>query len=216
MAGEPNGLPTELHPRLRPRVYRPLYPVVFVPDRPRRSIVPAVAVVLTTALVGLLGYGMLAGGTDATLDDAVKRGERPVAPGATMSRPLLNGRGSSTSLGGTRGQVVVLNFWAHWCEPCGDEAPVLNRAQRRLVRERLGTVLGATYDDPPVDARAFQRKYKLEFPSVSDVGTKLAREFGTNKLPETFVIDRRGRVVAISRGQISWKFLDGAITEAAR
>jgi len=200
---------------LRPRVYLPLYPVVLVPDRQRRSIVPAVAVVLTTALIVLLGYGMVAGGTDATLDDAVKRGERPAAPASTMQRPNLAGSGS-TSLSDLRGRIVVLNFWAHWCEPCRDEAPVLNRAQRRLQREQLGTVLGATYDDPPVDARAFQRRYKLAFPSVSDVGTRLAREFGTNKLPETFVLDRRGRVVAISRGQISWAFLDRAITDAAR
>lgn len=200
---------------MRPRVYLPLYPVALVPDRRSRSIVPAVAVVLTTALIVLLGYGMVAGGTDETLDDAVKRGDRPVAPGAAMQRPNLVGSGS-TSLADLRGKVVVLNFWAHWCEPCRDEAPVLNRAQRRLEREQLGTVLGATYDDPPVDARAFQRRYKLAFPSVSDVGTKLAREFGTNKLPETFVIDRRGRVAAISRGQISWQFLDRAITDAAR
>lgn len=200
---------------MRPRVYLPLYPVVLVPDRQRRSIVPAVAVVLTTALIVLLGYGMVAGGTDATLDDAVKRGERPAAPASTMQRPNLAGSGS-TSLSDLRGRIVVLNFWAHWCEPCRDEAPVLNRAQRRLQREQLGTVLGATYDDPPVDARAFQRRYKLAFPSVSDVGTRLAREFGTNKLPETFVLDRRGRVVAISRGQISWAFLDRAITDAAR
>jgi cytochrome c biogenesis protein CcmG/thiol:disulfide interchange protein DsbE len=189
--------------------------VALVPDRSRRSVVPVIAVTLTAALILLLVYGMVAGGTDATLDDAVKRGDRPVAPGATIDRPNLVG-GGQTSLADLRGKVVVLNFWAHWCDPCRDEAPVLNRAQRRLTREGLGTVLGATYDDPPTDARAFARSNKLVFPSVSDVGTKLAGEFGTNKLPETFVIDRQGRVVAISRGQISWKFLNNAITEAAR
>lgn len=173
-----------------------------------------IAVVLTAALIALLGYGMVAGGTNDTLDDAVKRGERPAAPGARMPRPNLKG-GGTTTLASLRGQVVVLNFWAHWCDPCRSEAPVLNRAQRRLQREKLGTVLGATYDDPPVDARAFAKKYSLAYPSVSDVGTKLAREYGTNKLPETFVIDRRGRVVAVSRGEISWQFLDNAITEAA-
>lgn len=173
-----------------------------------------IAAVLTAALVLLLGYGIVAGGTNDTLDDAVKRGELPEAPGATMARPNLEG-GGTTTLASLRGQVVVLNFWAHWCVPCSSEAPVLNKAQRRLTREKLGTVLGATYDDPPVDARAFVKKYSLEYPSVSDVGTKLARKYGTSKLPETFVIDRKGRVVAISRGEISWKFLNNAITAAA-
>ena len=176
---------------------------------------PITVLVLAAALVGLLLYGMVKGGTNTTLDDAVKRGDHPVAPGASMPRPNLTG-GGTTTLASLRGQVVVLNFWAHWCDPCRDEAPVLNRAQARLTAKRLGTVLGATFDDPPEDARAFLRHYKLSYPSVSDVGTKLAHDYGTNKLPETFVLDRRGRVVAISRGQVNDAFLNNAITTAER
>lgn len=176
---------------------------------------PLVAVILTAALVALLVYGMVKGGTNSTLDDAVKRGDLPPAPSATLQRANLHG-GGTTSLASLRGKVVVLNFWAHWCDPCRDEAPVLNRAQARLVRERLGTVLGATYDDPPVDAQAFAHDHHLTYPSVTDVGTTLAHAFGTSKLPETFVLDRRGRIVAISRGEINWNFLNNAITEAAR
>lgn len=181
----------------------------------RRPLVPVTAAVLVALLVALLAYGMLRGGDSATLDEAVKRGEFPQAPGQELALARLSGPGT-VSLASLRGQVVVLNFWAHWCDPCRDEAPVLEAVHRRMQRERTGTVLGATYDDPPVDARAFVRRYRLTYPSVTDVGTKLAREFGTNKLPETFVLDRDGRIVAIARGQVDRAFLDQAVRQAAR
>ncbi len=176
---------------------------------------PAVAAMLTLLLVGLLVYGMLKGGDDTTLDDAVKRGERPSAPGQNIALENLRG-GGTTTLRSLRGQVVVLNFWAHWCDPCRDEAPELEKLHRQMQRARTGTVLGASYDDPPTDARAFMRRYRLTYPAANDVGTKLAREFGTNKLPETFVIDRLGRIVAIARGQVDDTFLRRAVAEATR
>jgi cytochrome c biogenesis protein CcmG/thiol:disulfide interchange protein DsbE len=91
---------------------------------------------------------------------------------------------------------------------------VLEAAYRRLAAGHTGTVLGATFDDAPGDSMKFVRELRLTYPNVRDVGTKLAHGFGTRSLPETFVIDRRGRIVAISRGQISARFLDDALREA--
>jgi cytochrome c biogenesis protein CcmG/thiol:disulfide interchange protein DsbE len=181
----------------------------------RRSAVPYVVGILATALVGLLVYGVVHGGENTSLDDAVKGGKLPPAPGATLNRPLLDGSGDK-SLASYRGQVVVLNFWASWCEPCKDEAPVLQKAQAALTASHSGTVLGATYEDTTGDSQAFERSRKISYPSVRDVGTKLATQYGTNKLPETFVLDPKGRIVAISRGQISQDFLDQAIAKAKR
>jgi cytochrome c biogenesis protein CcmG/thiol:disulfide interchange protein DsbE len=179
----------------------------------RRSVVPVAVGVLAAALVGLLVYGVVHGGDNTTLDDAVKSGKFPTAPAATLARPLLHG-GQQRTLASYKGQVVVLNFWASWCEPCKAEAPILQRAQVKLARAHAGTVLGATYEDADDASLKFERQQKVTYPSVRDLGTKMAQEYGTNKLPETFVLDRRGRIVAISRGQIQERFLTRAIAKA--
>jgi cytochrome c biogenesis protein CcmG/thiol:disulfide interchange protein DsbE len=181
----------------------------------RRRLTPWVVGGLATALIALLVYGVVHGGQDTTLDDAVKKGERPPAPGLDLNRPVLNSDGQR-SLASFKGQVVVLNFWASWCEPCRQEAPILATTQRKLSSQHLGTVLGATFQDAPEDSAAFEREFKVSYPSLRDVDTDLAQKYGTRALPETFVIDRKGRVVAISRGVVKQAFLDKAIAEAQK
>jgi cytochrome c biogenesis protein CcmG/thiol:disulfide interchange protein DsbE len=163
--------------------------------------------------VSLLVYGVVGTGNNTTLDDAVKAGDRPVAPGADVAMPLLDGTGERT-LASYRGKVVVLNFWASWCEPCRREARRLQRTYDGLQRSGDGTVLGATFEDAADDSTAFEKEFSITYPSVRDVGTKVAHEYGTRALPETFVLDRQGRVVAISRGEVSTAFLDRAVKRA--
>lgn len=177
----------------------------------QRLTVPVFAALAAAALLGLLIYGLTTTGDDTTFDSAVKNGERPVAPSREL--PLLQG-GGTRSIADYKGKVVVLNFWASWCTPCKAEAPVLDRAQARLARGGQGGVLGATYQDNRPDSLDFVRDENLKYTNVRDVGVKLAEKYGTNKLPETFVIDRQGRIVAMSRGQIDQKFMDQALTEA--
>lgn len=172
-----------------------------------------IAALLALPLIALFAFGL---GTDP-------RDIPPTIPGKPapdftlrIMPPEAEADTSWVRLSDLRGQVVVLNFWAHWCDPCRDEAPELEKLHRQMQRARTGTVLGASYDDPPTDARAFMRRYRLTYPAANDVGTKLAREFGTNKLPETFVIDRLGRIVAIARGQVDDTFLRRAVAEATR
>jgi cytochrome c biogenesis protein CcmG/thiol:disulfide interchange protein DsbE len=141
----------------------------------------------------------------------VAKGDQPTAP--ALSLPVL-GSDQRRSISDLKGKVVVLNFWASWCYPCKDEAPELERAQKRLQESGDGTVLGVTYRDASQDSQKFIKDYKLTYPSIRDVDGKLAQDYGTRALPETFVIDRAGKVVALSRGTVSRRFLDQALDKA--
>jgi cytochrome c biogenesis protein CcmG/thiol:disulfide interchange protein DsbE len=178
----------------------------------KRTLGPAIAVVVALAAVGLFIFGLRDQGSSRALDNAVAGGQRPHAPDRTL--PVLGTTGSR-SLADYRGKVVVLNFWASWCTPCSDESPILETAARQLSATGQGTVLGVTYKDFTSDSLAFVHTHGLTYPSLRDGTGSLANAFGTDALPETFVIDRDSRVVAISRGQILHEsFLTQAIAKA--
>ena len=176
----------------------------------RRLLGPAIATLLGAALLGLLVYGVTHQGPSRTLDQALAEGRQPLAPEASHALPALAGGGSS-SLASYRGHVVVLNFWASWCTGCQVEAPELERLQRELQRHR-GTVLGITYEDITSDSLEFLRRYHLTFPNLVDGSGEFGRSaYGTAQLPESFLIDPSGHVVAISRGEVEPPFLARAL-----
>jgi cytochrome c biogenesis protein CcmG, thiol:disulfide interchange protein DsbE len=165
---------------------------------------PLAVIVAAGALVVLLAYGVASQGKDTSIDDAVARGERIDAPATSL--PVL-GRPGERSLADFRGRVVVLNFWASWCPPCIDELPLLERTQRR-IENRGGTVLGVNYKDIPEDALQLVRRFGLSYPSIRDRDGEYAEDYATLGFPETFVVDRRGRIAATRRGPVDQQWLN--------
>jgi cytochrome c biogenesis protein CcmG/thiol:disulfide interchange protein DsbE len=178
----------------------------------KRRLVPILVSLAGACVVGLLVYGVASQSASRNLDEKVHEGSRPVAPDAARTLPDLEGGGTG-SLAALRGKVVLLNFWASWCEPCQVEAPLLERAQPQLQRAGA-TVLGVTYLDASPDSKAFVRRFHLTYPNLRDNTGDFAHGYGTDQLPESFIVDRSGRVVAISRGEIEQHFIDKALTLA--
>ncbi len=102
-----------------------------------------------------------------------------------------------------RGQVVVLNFWATWCPPCVEEAPSLERFAERM-RSQDVAVLGVSVDQDETALRDFVGRYRISYPVGRDPDQRLAGRYGTYKFPETYILDRQGRVAEKIIGAIDW------------
>jgi cytochrome c biogenesis protein CcmG/thiol:disulfide interchange protein DsbE len=179
--------------------------------RPRGKLLLIVAVGgLVVALAGLLGWRMAAKEEGKALAAAASAGERPLAPDFDLEQ--LNGDGD-LKLSSLRGQVVVLNFWASWCSPCKEEAPVLQSGWEEYRDEGV-VFLGVDANDLSGDAREFIAEHGITYPNVHDgEGTTLGR-FGIPALPETMFIDRDGRVAAYVAGPVDAESLEQSIDKA--
>ena len=163
-----------------------------------RLVAQGVAIGLVALLFVLLAWSLLhdEGGD---LSKQANRGERPAAPDFTLERLDQDGELQLASL---RGKVVVLNTWASWCVPCKEEAPFLEQVWRS-DRDRGVVVLGLDAKDFRADARRFADRYGLTFPLVYDGPGDVIDGYGVTGFPETFVIDREGRVVRAFVGAVN-------------
>ncbi len=175
----------------------------------RRLLVPGVIVAGAVAVLALLAFGVSHQGTNTSLDSALNHGVKPPPPNARMALPIL-GSSASESLAHFRGQVVVLNVFASWCPPCQAEAPILDREQRTLLKHN-GTVIGVTYKDDIPAAEAFVRQEHITYPVLRDVTGTFVQPWGVDGVPETFVINRQGRVVALRRFQLAGNWLQQTV-----
>ena len=122
------------------------------------------------------------------------------APAFTLPRLDQDGELSFASL---RGKVVVVNFWASWCYPaCYEEAPVLER-NWRAHRERGLVVIGVDIQDTAEKAQKFVNDFGLTFPNARDVAGKISIDYGVYGVPETFFVDRKGRIRAKHVGAVT-------------
>jgi len=111
--------------------------------------------------------------------------------------------GKPARLSDLRGRVVLLNFWASWCPPCVDEAPALDQLQQRM-RTQGGTILGISIDEDHNAYEQFLRTYNVDFPTFRDPSRRISLDYGTVMIPETYVIDRNGRIDRKIVGPQDW------------
>jgi cytochrome c biogenesis protein CcmG, thiol:disulfide interchange protein DsbE len=94
---------------------------------------------------------------------------------------------------GHRGHVVLVNFWATWCPPCIEETPSLEKFSTEM--QKMGVeVIGVSVDEDPEALKKFVAQYHLTFPIARDPNQTASARFGTYKFPETYILDRDGRV----------------------
>jgi len=160
------------------------------------SIRSFLAFLAVLAVVGLLGYGLLSKG-----DAKIALGE----PVPDRKLPILPGPGQG-SIGEHRGEWVLVNLWASWCEPCREEAPVLERFQRRHHGGDT-IVVGINVQDNRDDALAFLRAHPTAYEQLRSVGDERSAAFGSTGVPENFLVDPSGRLALIWRGPVDDSFL---------
>lgn len=170
--------------------------------------VPTKVTVLALVLfVALVSY------TFTRQDDTVL-GAQPVGqPAPDFSLTLYDGK--SLSLADLRGKTVVLNFWASWCDPCREEAPALERVWKRY-QERGVLFVGVDIWDSESDGQAFIKRFGLTYFNGPDPSGNIGKRYGVTGVPETFVIDKDGKVARKFIGAVTERQLAASIEDVLR
>ncbi len=161
-------------------------------------------------LLVLLGYGAVSRDPAVQAEPAALRSGRPASD---FSIQLFSG--GTFSLAEQRGKVVLVNFWASWCPPCREEAPVLERAWR-AYKDKGVVLVGVDVWDTEADARAFMKEFGITYPNGPDPNGEIAIEYGLTGVPETWFIDREGRLVRRWTGALTDRQISTFIEEARR
>lgn len=154
------------------------------PQRPRRLILAACLLVGVAGLVALLTVNV--GRPVSAIDTPIVGRPAPAFDLETLD-------GGRLSLADLRGSPVVLNFWASWCIPCREEAPLLTAAAADYAPSGL-RLLGVVYQDSAENARAFMTQYGQTYPGLLDPDGRTAIDYGVFGIPETYFIDAAGMV----------------------
>lgn len=109
--------------------------------------------------------------------------------------------GATIALADLRGQGVVLNFWASWCDPCREEAVLLEETWQQEKANGI-VFLGLDYLDQEPAAKAYLEEFRISYPNGPDLQSKAARDYGIKGVPETFFIDSEGKIAFMVIGPI--------------
>jgi len=177
-------------------------------DRPSRStgwFLVAAGVLLGLGLGLLIFKGFPSRGPEATNTSSPTGGQTTgIVPATWLGSAapdfeLTDPDGKQHSLSQYRGSVVLLNFWATWCEPCRVEMPAIDKRFQAL-RDKGFIVLGVDFDEPAADVRAFRDQVTVTFPLLLDPGGKVQEKYRILGYPTSFFIDRQGIVRIVHIG----------------
>ncbi len=161
--------------------------------RRRRILIFCVVSLLNVGLLALLLTLLLTPAPDTASDPLVGH------PAPNFSLAMLRPpTGKSTlSLSNFKGKAVVLNFWASWCDPCKEEAPLLESAWKRMQAQGKDVVfLGIDFQDSSNNGISFLQQYSITYPAVLDADGSVASKYSVTSLPVTIFINRNGTVMS--------------------
>ena len=128
---------------------------------------------------------------------------KPWPGGPTPALSLKDLEGTAQALQAYRGKVVVLNFWATWCEPCRDEMPSFNKLRQSFAGKPV-VVLAVNVGEGEGRIAEFLRKVPVDFPVLLDRDAAVSKAWKVRLLPATFILGRDGRVRYSYAGERDW------------
>ncbi|ASN80282.1 TlpA disulfide reductase family protein [Deinococcus ficus] len=174
------------------------------PAAPRAGLRRYLPPLFAASLVALLGYALLKPASDTTTGGVLVGRE---APAFALTTP----EGQNVTLAALRGRPVVLNFWASWCDPCREEAPLFNALNAQARPDGLA-VVGVLFQEPKLDAaKRFAQQYGLNYPHLLDPRAATAIDYGVSGIPETVFIDPQGVIRHIDRGGLDLARLNAGL-----
>ncbi len=166
-----------------------------------------IAGVMVLSFIGLVAYALQrmqgtselgVGGRINTVGTLVRFTDR-AAPDFVL--PDLRG-GAAIRLADYRGRVVILNFWASWCPPCREEAPILREFARRYAEAGV-VILGIdVWEKNWDDGRAFLDEFGVSYPNAYDTEGRVTIDYGVSGVPETFIVSPDGHLLGKYTGPV--------------
>lgn len=154
------------------------------PARSQRSpVFFGFAIVIVLATISLFGLTM------------IQKGAPPLAGVSAPEFALKTFEGQTLNLSELRGKAIVLNFWASWCNPCREEAPILEATWRKYKDQGL-LVVGVDYVDTETEAKKYMTEFNITYPNGPDVQTRISQTYRITGVPETYFITRDGKLLS--------------------